>query len=909
MERYARAKGSMGSRFACSVLRKGMILLLIWLLMGVCGLLKPERLLADEKGKGAVLPFRVHALKGLDHLKLDFQKKLTQRMKGKGFSMISPEKVNKHALAFLPVLKTRALFKAGKDLKVKWILSGSITQIGERLSIDLKVVDVTRERPPFFVFMVAEDLDALPVTAERIAASIDYQVVGVAQIDSVRVKGNQRIEKEAILAVIGTKKGDKLDPDRLDKDLRAIYKMGFFEDVKTEAEDGPSGKIITFKVVEKPSINRIEFIGNKKVDSKDLMEQLGIKPYSILNHSEIKQGVNRLKDHYRKEGYYNVQINDRIVGLPYNEVVLEFEIMEHEKVHIHKIEFVGNTRFDDGDLKDIMETSEEGWFSWLSWIVDPGFLDKKKLEYDLHKITSFYHNHGYIKAKVGEPKISYQRAKGLTISIEVQEGDEYGVGRVSVEGDLVKPADQLLKKVRIGKEKVFNREVVRKDILALKDVYADEGYAYAEVAPVTKEDDKRRVVGITYNISKAQRVRFERITIAGNTKTRDKVIRRELKVFEGEYFSGKALKRSTQNLHRLGYFEDVEVQRKKGSAEDRMSLDIRVKEKPTGSFSFGAGYSSVDEYMGTAKIEQKNFLGYGLTLTLSGRIGGKSSQFDLLFTEPWLFEIPLSATVRAYKWEREYDDYTKDAWGGSYTMGYPLAFIDDFIRVWGTYQLEHADLDDIDDDAALVIRDMEGRNVTSSVTTGLIRNSTDRRWDPTRGSINSFSAQYAGLGGDSHFTKLLAKSAWFFPLPWDTVILAQGRWGMIDELSDNGLPVYEKFFLGGINTVRGFDYTDISPEDPDTGDAIGGKFMQNYNLEFRFPLLKGQGLSGVVFFDAGGVSLSGTNAPDTYIRTSIGGGVRWYSPLGPLRLEYGFNLDPRDDEDSGQVEFSIGTSF
>jgi len=909
MERYVKAERNMGSLFACRALRTGIILFQVGLLMGMSGLLKPESLFAEEKGKGAVLPFRVHALKPLDHLKVNLQKTLTLRMKEKGFSMISPDVVNKHSSAFLPVLETRDLLKAGRDLGAKWVLSGSITQIGKRLSIDLKVVDVTQERPPFFVFMVAEDIDALPVTAERIAASIDYQVVGVAQIDSVRVKGNQRIEKEAILAVIESKKGDKLDPDRLDKDLRAIYKMGFFEEVKTETEDGPSGKIITFKVVEKPSIARIEFLGNKKLDSDDLMEQLAIKPFSILNHSEIKQGVNRLRDYYRQEGYYNVQIKERIVGLPYNEVVLEFEIIEHKKVHINKIEFVGNTRFDDGDLKDIMETTEKGWLSWLSWLVDPGFLDKKKLEYDIHKISSFYHNHGYIKGKVGAPKISFKKGKGLTISIEVHEGNEYGVDKVSVEGDLVKPAEQLLKKTRIGKEKVFNREVVRKDILALKDVYADEGYAYAEVTPITKEDDKRHVISISYKISKAQRVRFERIAIAGNTKTRDKVIRRELKVIEGEYFSGKALKRSTQNLHRLGYFEDVEVQRKKGSAEDRMSLDVRVKEKPTGSFSFGAGYSSVDNIVGTAKIEQKNFLGYGITLTLAAKVGGKSNQFDFLVTEPWLFGIPLSATVRVYKWEREYDDYTKDAWGGAYTMGYPLDFLDDFTNIWATYQLEHADISDIDRNAAVVIRDMEGRNVTSSITTGLIRNSTDRKWNPSRGSVNSISAQYAGLGGDSRFAKFLAKSAWFFPLPWDTVILARGRWGYIRELASDGLPVYEKFFLGGINTVRGFDYTDISPKDPKTGDAVGGKLMQNYNLEFRFPLLKGQGLSGVVFFDAGGVYDSGTNAPSTGIRTSAGAGVRWYSPLGPLRIEYGFNLSPEDDEDSGQVEFSIGTSF
>ena len=379
-------------------------------------------------------------------------------------------------------------------------------------------------------------------------------------MDAVDVVGNQRIEKAAILAVVGTKKGDLFDYGQLDKDLRNIYKMGFFRDVKTETEDGPKGKIVTFLVVEKPSIGKIVFAGNEKESSSKLRKELGIELYSILDQAKVKQSIENIREYYRKNGYYNVDIAESIEPLPNNEVQLKYEIAENEKVYIRKIQFVGNKEFSEKKLKKIMETSEKGF---LSWITKSGYLDQKKLEFDVQKLASFYHNHGFVRAKVGDPKIEYKEETGLVITIEVQEGPQYAVNEVSIEGDLIKPVDELMEKVKIGKEKAFNRETVRRDIQALSNVYFDEGYAYADVRPGTKQDDEKHLVDIVYRISKGKKVRFERINITGNTKTRDKVIRREMKIVEGEYFSGKDLKKSTANLHRLGFFEDVEVKTKR----------------------------------------------------------------------------------------------------------------------------------------------------------------------------------------------------------------------------------------------------------------------------------------------------------------------------------------------------------
>ena len=879
----------------------------IMLFLAVWGFFRPQGVIAEDKAKVAVLPFRVYSLKPLDHLKLGLQEMLTSRMAKRGLSMISPKVINRHALAFLPQLESKDLMKIGEDIKVRWVLAGSVTQIGKRLSVDLKVADVTKKRPPFLIYMVAEDIDALEETAQRIATSVDHQISGVPQVDSIRVEGNERIEKEAILAVVMTKPGDRIDYDRLDKDLRDIYKMGFFEDVKTRTEEGARGKIVIFNVTEKPSIGKIVFSGNKRIEDSDLRKEVGIKLYTILDHNEIRQSVNRLRDYYRQKAYYNVDIEERIEPLPNNEVLLKYEIEEHEKVYVEKIQFLGNNKYNDRELKKLMETNEKGFFSWIT---DSGHLDRKKLDFDVHKITSFYHNNGFVKTRVGEPKISYEKDKGLVITIEIEEGQQYSVEKVDVEGDLIRPDTELLEKVQISKEKVFNREIVRKDVLALRTIYSDEGYAHAEVTPSIREDDKASVVDITYKISKGQKVRFERINITGNTVTRDKVIRRELKLVEGEYFSGRALKRSTENLHRLGFFEDVEVRTKKGSQDDLMVLNVNVKEKPTGSFSIGAGYSSVDQAIALFQVAQNNLFGYGQKLSASARLGGASSEFDIRFIEPWLFDKPLSAGIDAYKWEREYDEYTKDSLGTALSFGFPLG-IGEFTRGSVKYAYDDAEITDVAETASLLIKDMKGRNVTSSATFAIQRDSKDRPWNTSKGSVNRVSFEYGGgfLGGDVYFNRYIARSAWYFPMFWDTVFVVQGRAGYVKQRSGGKLPVYQKFRIGGINTVRGFDYASISPLDPQTLDRIGGEKMMVFNLEYRFPLLKEQGIVGLVFFDAGNVFTKDEDYGFSDIRKSAGAGFRWYSPIGPLRLEYGRNLDPRAGEKSGNWEFTVGGFF
>ena len=862
---------------------------------------------AQQKKTAAVLPFTIHGPQPLDALKRSLQGMLTDRLAKHGIPVIPQNDVNRHPVASLPSPDPIELINLGKNLGADLVITGSLTQIGKRISLDLKALDVTGERPPFSLFMVEDDIDRLNEAMDRASKSLYNQIVGIAQIDSVLVKGNQRVESDAILAIVESRKGESLDFDKLDKDLRAIYAMGYFNDVRIETEDGAKGKIVVFIVSEKPSIGKINFKGNKKIKADDLTKESGIKLYSIYNPNEVKQSVNKLKDYYRTEGYYNVEITDKVEEIPRNEVALTYEINEGEKIYIQKIEFIGNTKFKAGTLKDVMDTSEK---SWLTWFTKAGMLDKKRLETDAQKITVFYQNQGYLRAKVGEPSVRYESGYGLVITIEIIEGDQYFVNNVDIAGDLIKPAEELLKLVAMVKGEPFSREIVRKDVMTLRDVYANEGYAYAEVVPVTREDDREHTVDITYRATTGNKVRFERITITGNTSTRDKVIRRDLEVYEGEYFSGWGMRRTTENLNRLGFFENVEVQTKKGSADDLMDLNINVKERPTGSFTLGAGYSGYEGAIGTMQVSQNNLFGTGQRLMGALRIGTKSSYYDIRFTEPRVNDTKISAGIDLFKWTFEYDDYTRNSFGGALRTRFPIG-LDEYTRGYARYLYDDTDITDVDSTAAFEIRDMEGRSLTSSMTVGIDRDSKDRPWGTRSGSYNNLSFEYAGgpLGGDVYFNRYEFTTQWFFPWRWDTSFMVEGRWGFVEKREGGKLPVYQKYRLGGISTVRGYDYESISPVDPATGDKIGGEKMMIYNFEFRFPLLKEQGILGVIFFDAGNAFTKDESWGFNDMPRSVGAGVRWYSPLGPIRLEYGYILNRRPEDSTGGVEFQIGGAW
>jgi outer membrane protein insertion porin family len=475
-------------------------------------------------------------------------------------------------------------------------------------------------------------------------------------------------------------------------------------------------------------------------------------------------------------------------------------------------------------------------------------------------------------------------------------------------GDFLIAKEELLASLEIAQEEFFNREILQNDVLYLTDLYSNEGYAYADVAPIVNDNLDKKIVDITLDIQKGKPVHFEEIIISGNTKTRDKVIRRELRVYEQELFSSQRLKRSIRNLHRLDFFEDVKVDTTKGSSEDKMALKIGVTEKSTGAFSLGAGYGNVESVFGVASIAQRNLFGRGQKLELKATVGGVTQNVNLSFTEPYINDIPLSGSLLFYNWQYDYDDYDKDSWGAGIKLSYPLF---DYTRGSLGYIYDWAKITNVQEGAPNSIWELQGETIKSSITPMLSYDSRDNTFVPTKGSKHSVSYEFAGIGGDIGFMKYIGKTSWYIPLFWEFVLAPHAEGGYVNKTKEKVLPDYEKFYMGGIGSMRGFDRDDLAPQDAD-GNSIGGDKYVQFNLNLTFPLLKEQGVYGNLFFDTGKVygDEEKIEFDPSDLRQSAGLGFAWMSPMGPIRLEYGWILDPEDsDHGGGKWEFSMASAF
>ena len=876
----------------------------LWLILALM-ILTPGLTRAAEVVKVAVFPFAVFSREPLRQERTKLQEQLNRNLATEGVKALEADEVN------------RALTQAGKPLDLSlarrlagrlgadYAVYGSLTKIGSRVSLDAKLLDTLGMRRPQSVFVEGTSLEQLPGMAERLARELASRMSGLERVAKIIVKGNRRIESAAIRAVLATKVGGAYSPIRLDKDLRKIWKMGYFDDVRIETEDSPQGKVIILVVKEKPMVRDIVISGAKAIDSKDIRDQLGFKAYNVYSPATVKKAEAKILKLYRDKGYYDATVTTQVSDLPSGDKGLKFTIHEGEKVYIKSIRFRGNKAFDADELRDQMSTTEEGW---LTWITDTNVLDRAKLDQDKEKLTDFYYNHGYMTARISDPQITREKG-GLVVTFDVVEGKRFKVSSISVSGEMIMDHDKVMKALKTKAGNWFSREKLRNDLRYLHDLYADRGYAYVRIQPRIREDRKASTVAIDFKVNKGPKVYFERIIITGNDRTRDNVIRRELGVVEGDLFSGRALRRGNMRLHRLNYFEDVRISTTKGATPELMDLKVHVKEKRTGSFSVGAGYSTVDSLMVMGSITEANLFGRGQRLELRGQLGGKSTRYTLSFTEPWLFDKPVSFGIDLYSWDREYTSYDKEATGLRLRLGWPTPW--SYTRLYTYYKYEEATITGVSDTASLIIRDQVGTHTTSSVRAILRRDTRNHAFNPTHGSDNSISVEYAGnpLGGSNAFVKAIGESGWYIPVFSDHVIALHGRIGWVTEHSGGDLPIYEKFFLGGINTLRGFDYHDVGPRDPETGDVIGGEYMIQINLEYRYPLLRKMGLVGVVFYDTGNAWSKDVGYDLGDLRQSAGLGIRWYSPMGPLRLEYGWVLDPREGENTSNWEFSIGSQF
>ena len=732
----------------------------------------------------------------------------------------------------------------------------------------------------------------------------------------IRVEGNRRIESAAILNVIKVHAGDLLYNDKTDADIRAIYKLGHFQDVQALKEESDKGVVLVYSVQEKPIVRDITFEGNKELSTDKLKEALEFRTNAVFSTKDLAKSVAKIKKMYGDEGYYLAEVQTEVKNKSQSELTVKFTVVEGAKILISTISFDGNKAFEASKLRGLMETKQR-WY--LSWLTSAGTYKDEILKNDALILTDFYLNNGYVNIKVGEPVVKLNESKtALNVTIGITEGDQYRVGDIGFKGELLDPAADLRKKLKSEQGEVFSRALLRTDIGTLTDVYGDKGYAFATINPLTKLDNEKKTIDVTFDAEKGELVYIERINVAGNPKTRDKVIRREMRVSETGLYSATGLKRSKQNLMNLGFFEEANVATAKGSAGNKLNVNIDVKEKPTGTFSIGGGYSSLDGVIGQASVQQANFLGLGLKANLSASIGNSSRTYALGLTDPYFLDTKWTLGGDIYRSERDYTDYYRRLVGFDVKGGYPIS---DFVSTFMMYKYEVKDLYNPSAEyqafhnADLYGTYPLGTSLTSSLYSSITHNSTDYRLDPSTGMINSLSVEYAGLGGDNRYARFIMDNTYFYPLYKRLIASTKLTLGYIREVGQP-VPIDEKFYLGGIYSLRGYRSRTVSPTSPanpaigETVVYLGANKEVTGNVEVTFPLLAEVGLKGVLFFDYGNSFDDKTKVFDTML-ASYGWGIRWASPIGPLRLEYGIPINPRKviDSTSGRLEFSIGTMF
>ncbi len=888
------------------------IIIIATLLIGA-----PYSSLAADKPNTLVLPFKINTQTDKTRLTHIVDTALTKALESsparlqtfKMLPRIETENFFDYTTAWPP--SHEALKKFGSDTvtDVSYVAVGSLTRFGDSISLDIKVYNLLDPTSQTFYYLDGQELENVEQSMEIIFKDVLAYTGRSFLIASIAPEGNTRIDSGAILRNISSRAGDIYATEQLRNDMKNVFKMGYFDDVRLRVEDTEKGKAVIFEVKEKPVIGEVTIRGRDELKEDDIREVISVIPNTILNPQKVRQAVDNIKSLYKSKGFYNTEVTPELTYPKAERVNIEFNIEEGKKVFIKDIQFVGNEAFKKNELEKVMGTKEKGW---LSWFTESGVLQRDLLEQDIARITSFYHHHGYIEATVGMPEIT-QDGEWLHVTIEISEGDRFRVGSIELEGDIIGNKEELLWMLKIRNEEYLSRNILREDIMRINDYYAENGYAFAETTPAVNTHKEEKLVDIVININKGDLVYINRITIRGNTRTRDKVIRRELLIREKGVFDSKALRLSHQRLSRLDFFEDVSITPEPTPDKTKMDLVVEVKEKPTGAFSVGAGYSSVDNLMFMAEISQNNFLGKGQRLALSGNFSSTAARYNLGFTEPHFYDSQLMLGIDLYNWERDYDTYTRESRGGAIRFGYPVW------ELWNasfSYGYDDTNLTDVDQfNAAPSIIESEDIHVTSYVTFNLSRDTRNNNYATTRGSQNVFHTKYAGgvFGGDSEFTKVDGFTSWFFPgffideTAFHIKLSAGQVWA-----NDNGkLPDFEKFYLGGINTIRGFDTRSIAVDvkDSETGREydVGGKIMWFTNLEYHFPLVKAGGLRGLVFYDAGNVYEERWDFDE--IKQSVGAGLRWLSPMGPMRLEWGYVIKPEDDEDTSNWEFSMGGSF
>jgi outer membrane protein insertion porin family len=785
-------------------------------------------------------------------------------------------------------------------------------------------------------------------------------------IGAIRVKGQSRIEVSAVIEKMSQKVGQPIHYDAISADIRSIYELGVFEAIEIHEEPGEKGKVNLLVVVkERPVISEVKFDGLDNLEEDDFKDAMSVKKYMVYNPSLVAEAAEKIRGVYEDKGYYLAQVNFEAQPVPDNpsEVVLVYKVQENDKIRVKKINFLGNKVYSDADLKGILQTKEG---SPLGFITDAGNFREQVFDRDTQIINYWYYNHGYVQVEVGKPQVSVSPDKRwIYITIPIKEGDQFNIGSINYSGELLFTEDELRNELKISSGDTFSSDALREQVLSYTAKYGDLGYAFANVVPQHAIHPDTKLIDITFTIEKGEKVRIGRIMMSGNTRTRDKVLRRELLIHEGELYNETNLRKSRESVERLGFFEKGVAFNKtvRPGTKDTLDITIVVKERHTGTLTIGAGYSSADSFIANAQVAEENFLGRGQRLAFYGLYSKNASRFNLSFDEPYFWDTVWSVGGDLYRASRDVRtgiasgvtviSYDELKFGGDVRVGHPIA---EYVRGYITYKAEDVRIQNPFNDAVLDLSKNEG--LTSSLGATIARDTRDNRFETSKGDYESASVEVAGLGGNKFFAKTDVNFRFFHPIWWKFVFKSNLEYGYLAALGESYLPVNERFVLGGVYSLRGYQPLSVgpmvcaqgtrieasstnpnrtlsdalaeggTPQGPCAGAGpgyypfvVGGRHKILLNAEIEFPIFEAVGIKGVFFFDAGNSfdSLGGvSNRQDIghpfnegpAILSDWGFGFRWFSPIGPLRFEFGFPFSSALDTNKGAVfNFMIGPSF
>ncbi len=778
-------------------------------------------------------------------------------------------------------------------------------------------------------------------------------------LQRIQVTGNRRVTPEDVLTYIRERVGQAFKPETLTQDVRELWNSGFFDDIEVDLDRHDEGVDLRFVVRERPSISAITFEGNEDISKDDLNEGIEIKAATILSLPAVRRTVQKIRDMYAEKGYFLAEVQNEVVPQKNNEVEIKFKITEHGQVSVRRITFIGNEHVDSEELRSLMLTGNAGFFAFGSG----GPFRQDAFERDIAVLSAMYYDRGYLSVAISTPRIMLTPDRnGIEVSITIDEGPRYKIRQLRVYekgpgGTEVEPIDgrrNLRMMVQAEAGDYFNRAELLEDLQSIRTLYRDHGYANVEANPQTQLDPETHEVDVTVPVERGPLVHFERIEIRGNSKTRDKVIRREMEVAEGDLFSETKLDRSKRRITALGYFERVDVSTEAGSAPDRMTVYIEVSEKPTGTFQVGAGFSSIENFIATAQVQQANLFGNGQSLSLQAQVSSLRQLVSVRLFEPYFMDSLFNTSIDLYDQLRVYNDFSQSSRGGGLTFGYPL--IEPELNASLTYT---AEVDRVSTATTstllgtssavsvftrLPLANLFNDGFTSSIRPALTLDTRDNRLFPTSGVYLYASTELAAksFGSQNQFLKHRFIGRFYYPIGAGFVLKLNMEAGHVTSPSSEGVPIFARFFLGGILDVRGFRFRTVGPRvgltqstDPNSppitdGANIGGNLEYFQNLELEFPIVESVGVRGVLFTDAGnawnlennyckagGQSIQYAVVSPCFnglsslaeLRTSYGFGIRWFSPLGPLRFEWGFPFRPLPYEESNVFEFTIGNFF